>query len=97
MGSSQLHSVMSTVSRDPTQHSSLQEKIEEQSTAFYSTARLWDDGIIRPTDTRNTVGLALGLAYKSGACGHAVGGPSSGRNDPMRWDGSGKGFGVFRM
>ncbi|KLO12250.1 carboxyl transferase [Schizopora paradoxa] len=94
MGSSQLQSVMSTVSRDPTQHSSLQEKIEEQSTAFYSTARLWDDGIIRPTDTRNTVGLALGLAYKSGACGQAAGGA---RSDPMRWDGSGKGFGVFRM
>lgn len=96
MGSSQLHSVMSTVSRDPTQHSSLQEKIEEQSTAFYSTARLWDDGIIRPADTRNTVGLGLGLAYKSGACGRSVGGTAN-PNDPMRWDGSGKGFGVFRM
>lgn len=96
MGSSQLHSVMSTVSRDPTQHSSLQEKIEEQSTAYYSTARLWDDGIIRPTDTRNTVGLALGLAYKSGACGRSSG-MSAGGSDPLRWDGSGKGFGVFRM
>ena len=64
MGSSQLHSVMSTVSRDPSKHESLQDRIEHQSTALYSTARLWDDGIIKPVDTRDTVGLALGLAYK---------------------------------
>ncbi|WP_336793238.1 carboxyl transferase domain-containing protein [Gordonia malaquae] len=31
----------------------------EQSDAYYSTARLWDDGIIDPADTRTVLGLAL--------------------------------------
>ena len=38
---------------------SLEEQYEQQSSAYYSTARLWDDGIIGPTDTRKV--LALGL------------------------------------
>ena len=42
----------------------LQSTIESQSTALYSTARLWDDGIIRPTDTRSVIGLGLGLAWR---------------------------------
>jgi len=36
------------------------EKYAEESSAYYSTARLWDDGIIDPVDTR--VVLALGIA-----------------------------------
>jgi acetyl-CoA carboxylase carboxyltransferase component len=36
------------------------EKYAEESSAYYSTARLWDDGIIDPTDTRMV--LALGIA-----------------------------------
>src|SRR5699024_11712732 len=31
----------------------IREQFEEQSTAYYSTARLWDDGIIDPADTRS--------------------------------------------
>jgi 3-methylcrotonyl-CoA carboxylase beta subunit len=31
----------------------------EQSSAYYATARLWDDGIIDPLDTRMVIGLAL--------------------------------------
>jgi 3-methylcrotonyl-CoA carboxylase beta subunit len=34
-------------------------KYEEESSAYYSTARLWDDGIIDPVDTRRV--LALGI------------------------------------
>ncbi|NCN41125.1 methylcrotonoyl-CoA carboxylase [bacterium] len=34
-------------------------KYEEESSAYYSTARLWDDGIIDPKDTRKTLALAL--------------------------------------
>lgn len=34
-------------------------KYEEESSAYYSTARLWDDGIIDPRDTRRVLGLAL--------------------------------------
>ena len=35
------------------------EKYERESSAYYSSARLWDDGIIDPADTRRV--LALGL------------------------------------
>ena len=35
-------------------------KYEEEGNPYYSTARLWDDGIIDPLDTRRV--LALGLA-----------------------------------
>ena len=36
------------------------EQYARQSSAYYATARLWDDGIIDPKDTRRT--LALGIA-----------------------------------
>ena len=78
--------------RDPTKHSTLKEEIEEQSTALYATARLWDDGIIKPADTRDTVGLALALAAREHTHGK-----STGRGSLATWDGDGKGFGVFRM
>ncbi|MBC8645539.1 MAG: methylcrotonoyl-CoA carboxylase, partial [Thermoanaerobaculia bacterium] len=35
------------------------EKYEEEGSPFYSTARLWDDGVIDPADTRQTLALAL--------------------------------------
>jgi 3-methylcrotonyl-CoA carboxylase beta subunit len=36
------------------------EKFASESSAYYSTARLWDDGIIDPQDTRRV--LALGIS-----------------------------------
>ena len=76
--------------RDPSQHAQLKARIEEQSTALYSSARLWDDGIIRPTDTRDVVGLALALSARKKAF-------QEGGSVSTTWDGSGRGFGVFRM
>ncbi|EUA33107.1 carboxyl transferase domain protein [Mycobacterium xenopi 4042] len=35
---------------------------ERQGNPYYSTARLWDDGVIDPADTRTVVGLALSVA-----------------------------------
>jgi 3-methylcrotonyl-CoA carboxylase beta subunit len=35
------------------------DKYEEEGSPYYSTARLWDDGIIDPKDTRDVVGLAI--------------------------------------
>lgn len=92
MGSGQLSQVMTTVSKDPAQHSSLKAEIEDQSTALYSTARLWDDGIIKPTDTRDVVGLGLGIVTRERALRsrRSMGGSTT-------WDGNGNGFGVFRM
>lgn len=36
-----------------------EQMIEKQSEALYATARLWDDGVIDPRDTRDVVGLCL--------------------------------------
>ncbi|KAI0347439.1 carboxyl transferase [Trametopsis cervina] len=91
MGPGQLSQVMATVSKDKNKHASLKDEIEEQSTALYASARLWDDGIIKPTDTRDTVGLALALAARER---HTGGG---GARASTTWDGDGKGYGVFRM
>ena len=35
---------------------------EEQGHPYYASARLWDDGIIDPAETRNVLGLALSAA-----------------------------------
>jgi 3-methylcrotonyl-CoA carboxylase beta subunit len=35
---------------------------EEQGHPYYASARLWDDGIIDPADTRHVLGLALSAA-----------------------------------
>ena len=40
-------------------------EIEAQSTALYATARLWDDGIIDPRDTRTVLGLALSATHSN--------------------------------
>ncbi|MCW2923701.1 MAG: carboxyl transferase domain protein, partial [Thermoleophilia bacterium] len=34
-------------------------KYAEESSAYYSSARIWDDGIIEPADTRDVLGLSL--------------------------------------
>ncbi|TXL57457.1 carboxyl transferase domain-containing protein [Aeromicrobium terrae] len=74
MGGEQAASVLATVRRDAMAargeewseedeaafRAPILEQYEEQGSAYYSTARLWDDGIIDPVDTRRV--LALGLA-----------------------------------
>jgi 3-methylcrotonyl-CoA carboxylase beta subunit len=42
------------------------DKFEKESSAYYSSAHLWDDGIIDPTDTRMVVGCALAIARREG-------------------------------
>jgi len=37
-------------------------RFDEESSAYFSTSRLWDDGIIDPADTRIIVGLAIAVA-----------------------------------
>jgi 3-methylcrotonyl-CoA carboxylase beta subunit len=39
--------------------SSIKTQYERQSTAYYASARLWDDGIIDPIETRGILGLSL--------------------------------------
>jgi 3-methylcrotonyl-CoA carboxylase beta subunit len=40
----------------------IQAQYNQQTDAVFATARLWDDGIIEPTETRAALGLALSLA-----------------------------------
>ncbi|GAA0432729.1 acetyl-CoA carboxylase subunit beta [Acrocarpospora corrugata] len=60
MGGEQAATVLSTVGNaDPAE---IRAQYEEQGNPYYSTARLWDDGVIDPADTRTVLGLALGAA-----------------------------------
>ena len=42
-------------------------KYEEEGSPYYSTARLWDDGVIDPRDTRDVLGLCLAAARNAPA------------------------------
>ncbi|WP_235870755.1 carboxyl transferase domain-containing protein [Rhodococcus xishaensis] len=58
MGGEQAASVLGAVGsgKDPDE---IRDQYEAQGNPYYSTARLWDDGVIDPADTRTVVGLAL--------------------------------------
>lgn len=43
----------------------MQKKYENESSCYYSSARLWDDGIILPSDTRKVLGLSLFASLNS--------------------------------
>ncbi len=45
----------------------LRKRLDAESTALFGTARLWDDGIIDPRDTRRILGLCLALAAEAQA------------------------------
>ncbi|WP_343948057.1 carboxyl transferase domain-containing protein [Nonomuraea longicatena] len=60
MGGEQAANVLSTVGdADP---DAIRAQYEDQGNPYYSTARLWDDGVIDPVDTRTVLGLALSAA-----------------------------------
>ncbi|MBL8163303.1 MAG: methylcrotonoyl-CoA carboxylase, partial [Anaerolineae bacterium] len=43
------------------------DKYEREGSPYYSTARLWDDGILDPLETRRVLGLALAVCLGAGA------------------------------
>lgn len=71
MGGEQAAMVLSTVKREATREEKeaiekpILEKYEIEGSPYFSTARLWDDGILLPEETRATLGLALELCYQS--------------------------------
>ncbi len=74
MGGEQAASVLATVAdRDGTWDEEqieafkapVREQYEHQGHPYYATARLWDDGIIDPADTRRVLGLGLAAASES--------------------------------
>ena len=63
MGGEQAASVLSTVgSADPDE---IRAKYESESNPYYSTARLWDDGVIDPRDTRDILGLCISASLNA--------------------------------
>ena len=73
MGGEQAASVLATVKRDNIEagggnwsaeeeeafKTPIRDRYEEEGSPYYATARLWDDGIIAPTETRRVLALAL--------------------------------------
>jgi 3-methylcrotonyl-CoA carboxylase beta subunit len=78
MGGDQAANVLATVRRDaiegkggewsPQEEAAFKAPIraqyEEQGNPYYATARLWDDGVIDPVDTRRCLALGLALSLK---------------------------------
>ncbi len=76
MGGEQAASVLATVRRDGLEargeqwstedeerfKDPIREQYEHQGSPYYSTARLWDDGVIDPVDTRRVLGMGLAAA-----------------------------------
>ena len=48
-------------------------KYGNESSVYYSTARLWDDGIIDPLDTREILGLAISMSLNASIPDHKFG------------------------
>ena len=79
MGGEQAAGVLTTVKRDQLAREGKQlsseeersiadpvlEKYESEGSPYYSTARLWDDGIIDPAETRNYLALGLSISYNA--------------------------------
>jgi len=62
MGGEQAADVLSTVKSGEAKEEfrqSILDKYEREGAAYYSTSRLWDDGIIMPSDTRKVLGLSI--------------------------------------
>jgi 3-methylcrotonyl-CoA carboxylase beta subunit len=78
MGGEQAANVLATVRRDSIEakggawsaeeetafKAPIREQYETQGNPYYATARLWDDGVIDPADTRMCLALGLALARK---------------------------------
>jgi 3-methylcrotonyl-CoA carboxylase beta subunit len=79
MGGQQAASVLATVKRDGIEGKGgtwsdaeeaafkqpILEQYDRQGHPYYASARLWDDGVIAPADTRRTLGLALSAALNA--------------------------------
>ena len=74
MGGEQAASVLATVHRDAAKwtpeeaeafKNPIRQKYEDEGNPYYATARLWDDGVIDPAQTRDVLGLALAASLEA--------------------------------
>ena len=61
MGGEQAAGVLQSI-KSKTDGKSLIQQFEDESSVYYSTSRLWDDGIIDPADTRKVLALAISVS-----------------------------------
>jgi 3-methylcrotonyl-CoA carboxylase beta subunit len=103
MGGEQAANVLTTIQKDNLENTSgasswtqeqeeafqrpILQKYERESSAYFSTSNLWDDGIIDPADTRMVLGMALAIAKRQPVDGSSQSEASISTNK----------FGVFRM
>ena len=79
MGGEQAANVLSTINQDAAEargeswsaeedealKTPIREQYEEQGHPYYSTARVWDDGVIAPADTRTVLALGISAALNA--------------------------------
>jgi acetyl-CoA carboxylase carboxyltransferase component len=79
MGPQQLSGVMDIIKRDAAAKArqpvdeaklafskkALEDQIQRESDCYFATARLWDDGIIDPRDTRTVIAIALSVVHNA--------------------------------
>lgn len=70
MGGEQANKVLESIGA---QNSGLKEQFEEESAVYYSTSRIWDDGIIDPVDTRKVFGLLLSVVEQKNGTANKFG------------------------
>ncbi|KAF4651974.1 hypothetical protein FOL46_009970, partial [Perkinsus olseni] len=89
MGAAQAAHVLTTVSgkKDPKTLKAMQDAVTKkylaESSCYYSTARIWDDGVIDPRDTRKVLAMCLSLCER--------------KLEKQKGSSEGNNFGVFRM
>ena len=54
-----------TVQEEEAMKAPIREKYEAEGSPYHATARLWDDGIILPSETRRVLALALGATLNA--------------------------------
>jgi 3-methylcrotonyl-CoA carboxylase beta subunit len=65
MGGRQAAKVLTTVGGDPADEPATIARYEDEGSPYHSTARLWDDGVIDPLDTRKVLALGLDAASRA--------------------------------
>ena len=74
MGGGQAAAVLATVHRDAdtwTEEEAeafkapIRQKYEDEGNPYHATARLWDDGVIDPVQTRDVLGLAISASLNA--------------------------------
>ena len=62
MGGEQAVGVLSAIKKDGDGENEMIQQFERESSAWYSTSRLWDDGVIDPLRTRDIIGQCLAIS-----------------------------------